>query len=415
MFLRLWPALAVLVVPCARADAPAQDPRSLGPGKPGQFLVSERARIDNIARASLLEPRNIAQLDTRAGRQLSQKQQNLPNDVTIECYFQPATSRGTTPKFTCLGPADPSDPTSRLPVIVTDAAGKPVDVKLDRIRVRYGSEKVFSSVITTRLEWALGFGSDIETPVARVICHGCSLDPFGQAAPVNETHEFPKPGDFPQVSVSQEMEGIRIVVAGMRFAQDNGVDSPAWRWDELMSITDRERRAQADALRLFAAFVQHVDNKALQNELLCRSQLDSSGACPDPFLYVHDLGNSLGTTGSILGLFHTNHPLDLTAWKSVGVWKDDAACVAALQMISRNGPGLTDPVISEAGRRLLADRLTMLINARNADGSSKLADIFDAAHIEKYDDHGSHFTAADWVDVFVMRARQITEKKAPCS
>lgn len=46
--------------------------------------------------------------------------------------------------------------------------------------------------------------------------------------------------------------------------------------------------------------------------------------------------------------------------------------------------------------------------------NSKLRDIFDAAHIEKYDDHGSHFTADDWVKVFIMRARQITEKKDPC-
>ena len=142
--------------------------------------------------------------------------------------------------------------------------------------------------------------------------------------------------------------------------------------------------------------------------------MDSTGGCPDPFLYVHDFGNSLGTTDGILGIIHSIHPLDLKEWRKAKVWKDETNCVGSLQMISGDGPGLTNPSISEAGRRLLADRLTMLISAQNSDGTSKLRDIFDVAHIEKYDDHGHHFTADDWVNVFVMRARQITEKRDAC-
>ncbi len=389
--------------------------------------MSEKERIGNISRASLFEPLDISQLDTRTGRQVERKRKNLPNDVTIECYYTQEILGGTTDKFKCVGPPDPNDPKAHLSVIVTDASGQPVDVTLDKIKVRYGSVKVFSSVITTRLEWALGFGSDVETPVTKVICHGCSQDPFKQKEPVNETHEFPKPGDRPQVTVEQGMEGTGIYVEGMRFARDNGEDTPAWAWDELANITDSARKAQADALKLFSAFIKHVDNKTIQNHLLCRSAPDSAGVCPDPFLYIHDLGNTLGTTGGffhasggvfavlgdILGV-HTIHPLDLTEWKNSRVWKDEKNCVASLQMVSGDGPGLTNPTISEAGRRLLAERLTMLINARDSDGSSKLRDIFDAAHIEKYDDHGHHFTADDWVDVFVMRAGQIIEKKDPC-
>ena len=181
-------------------------------------------------------------------------------------------------------------------MIVTDASGRPVDVKLDKIKVRYSSVKVFSSVITTRLAWALGFGSDVETPVAKVICHGCSRDPFKQKGPVDETNEFPKPGDRPQVSVEQKPGGTGIYVEGMRFKFDEGEDTPAWKWSELDYITDPARKAQANALKLFAAFIEHVDSKALQNELVCRSDLDSAGVCPDPLLYVHDFGNTLGAT-----------------------------------------------------------------------------------------------------------------------
>jgi hypothetical protein len=427
MSFRLLPALAILITFWVPAAAFAQDQQTPGQSKSGLLIMSDKARIDNISRAGLFEPLNISQLDTRTGRQVEKKHKNLPNDVTIECYYEQDALGGTTDKFKCVGPKDPNNPNSRLPVIVTDASGQPVDVKLDKIKVRYGSVKVFSSVIATRLEWALGFGSDVETPVAKVICHGCSPDPFRQNDPVNETHEFPKPGDRPQVSVEQKLAGTGIYVEDMRFARDNGEDTPAWKWDELDDITDPARKAQVDALKLFAAFIQHVDSKAIQNHLLCRSDLDSAGVCPDPFLYVHDLGNTLGTRGGLFGVaggvlgilgdvlgIHTIHPLDLKEWKNAKVWKDEKKCVASLQMDSGDGPGLTNPSISEAGRRLLAERLTMLINAGNSDGSSKLRDIFDAAHIEKYDDHGSHFTADDWVKVFSVRARQIIEKKDPC-
>ena len=420
------PALAMLVT-CWVPAAFAQDQQPPAPAKSDLLVISAQARLDDIARATILAPRDIAQLDMRTGPQLEEKHKNVPNDVTIECYYKQDVLGGTTEKFKCEGAADPNDPKARLPVVVTDASGKLVDVKLNSVKVRYGSVKVFSDVIATRLAWALGFGGDIETPVTKVICHGCSLDPFKQKGAVNETHEFPRPGDRPQVSIEEKPAGTGIYVAGMRFARDDGEDSPAWRWDELGVISDSARRAQADALVLFAVFIKHSDSKALQNMLICPSDAGAAGVCPDPLLYVHDFGNTLGTTGgafevvggiigflsNLLGI-HTIHPLDLREWRDAKVWKDERKCVGSLQMDGGDGPGLINPPVSEGGRRLLADRLTLLINARNSDGSSKLRDIFDAAHIEKYDDHGAHFTADDWVTVFTARARQITEKKEPC-
>ena len=410
---RLLPYLAILLTCCAQAAAVKQEQPAPVRSKSSLFKMSDSARIDNIARAALFEPRDISQLDTRTGRRFEKSQKNVPNDIVIECYYKHETLGGMTEKFKCEGPKDPNDSSSRLPVIVTDTSGHPVDVTLDEVKVRYNSVKVFSSVITTRLAWALGFGSDVETPVAKVICHGCSRHPFKQKDPVKETTEFPAPGDRPQVSIEQSLEGTGLYVEGMRFAKDNGEDTPAWKWKELDYITDGARKAQVDALKLFAAFIQHVDSKALQNRLLCLSALDAAGVCQNPFLYVHDFGNTLGYTRSFLFL-HAVHALDLKRWQNHKVWKDEKKCVASLQMDSFDGPGLTNPSISEAGRRLLADRLTTLINAKNSDGSSKLRDIFAVAHIEKYDDHGAHFTADDWVKVFIMRARKIIEKTDPC-
>src|ERR1022692_652760 len=96
---RLVPAVAILVACWVPAAVLAQDQQPPAQGKSGLFVMSEQARIDNISRAGLFEPLDIAQLDTRTGRQLEQKHKNLPNDVTIECYYKQDDLGGTTEKF----------------------------------------------------------------------------------------------------------------------------------------------------------------------------------------------------------------------------------------------------------------------------------------------------------------------------
>jgi hypothetical protein len=73
-----------------------------------------------------------------------------------------------------------------------------------------------------------------------------------------------------------------------------------------------------------------------------------------------------------------------------------------------NGRGLSDPKISEAGRKFLADLLNNLIHHE-----SSLRDIFDAAHIQEYDDHGRKHSVDDWVNAFKARAAQIINHP-PC-
>ena len=121
MSIRLLPALAILVTFWVPAAAFAQDQQTPGRSKSGLFIMNEKARIDNISRADLFEPLDISQLDTRTGRQVERKHKVLPNDVTIECYYEQETLGGATEKFKCVGPEEPNDRKSRLPVIVTDA------------------------------------------------------------------------------------------------------------------------------------------------------------------------------------------------------------------------------------------------------------------------------------------------------
>jgi len=74
-----------------------------------------------------------------------------------------------------------------------------------------------------------------------------------------------------------------------------------------------------------------------------------------------------------------------------------------------NGSGLSNPQITEGGRKLLARLLNDLVHNH----PQKLRDIFDAAHIERFDDNGTHYSADEWVRVFTSRADQIINH-APC-
>jgi hypothetical protein len=346
------------------------------------MYVDSNTRLGYIQRAALWQLMNVDSLDLRAGQQIFDKQGRskiLPNDAIVECTYRQEALGGTTNKFKC-------DFNS-----ATDVLGNPIDIQLGKLKVRYNSLKTYSAVITTRLEWALGFGADIETPVTRVLCHGCSKDPFKQKAAVN--------GDsvFLQASIETHMQGKDgIYVEGTRYSKDNGKDDPAWFWSELQNINDPARKAQADALILFATFLKHGDSKAIQNKLLCLTKLNDKGFCKDPFLYVHDFGNTFGSDGLSV------HPLDFKRWSSASLWRDQNSCVVKNYMNIGNGPGLSDTEISEAGRRLFADGLSNLIQH-----GSKLRDIFDAAKIQNYDDHGSRYSADDWVNLFKSRAAQI--------
>jgi len=350
----------------------------------GLAYVDSYTRANYIRRATLWQPVDLDRADARAGRQIVDSKgasKVLPNDSSVECRYVQEELGGTTKKFRCEF------------VRATDSNNKPVNIKLGKLKVRYDSIKTFSDVITSRLAWILGFGSDIETPVRKVICYGCSRDPFHQKAPVQGQQTFT------QASIETNLPGGEGIYAEeTRYSKDEGKDTPAWHWDDLKYITDPDRKAQSDGLKLFAVFLEHGDSKAIQNTLLCLTDFDSNGICNDPFLYVKDFGSTLGSDGLAV------HPLNLKRWSTVSLWKDSERCIGDLHVNFANGPGLTDPEISEPGRKFLADLLSNLIRHE-----SKLRDIFDAAHIQEYDDHGRKYSADDWVRTFKARAAQIID------
>jgi hypothetical protein len=353
----------------------------------GLAYVDSDTRLNYIAHADVWKAVDLDQVDARAGRQILDSNgasRILPNDSTVECVYVQEALGGTTEKFHC-------DFTQ-----ATDSSNKPINIKLKKLKVRYNSFKTVSDVIVTRLAWVLGFGSEIETPVLKVICDGCSRDPFHQKGPVKGKQTFTR------VSIETALPaGDGIYAEGTRYPKDANWDESAWYWDELKYVTDPERKVHSDALKLFAVFLKHGDSKAVQNTLVCLTPLDK-GICNDPFLYVKDFGSTLGSDGMSV------HPMDLKKWSTEPVWVDNQRCIGNLHVNFGNGPGLSEPVISEAGRKFLASRLDDLIHHE-----SKLRDIFDAAHIQEFDDHGHKYSADDWVTAFEARA-QLIINRPPC-
>jgi hypothetical protein len=66
--------------------------------------------------------------------------------------------------------------------------------------------------------------------------------------------------------------------------------------DEVDGAAGGAPRAHRDALKLLAVFLQHSDNKAEQQRLVCLGAKEAAaeGACARPFMMINDLGLTFG-------------------------------------------------------------------------------------------------------------------------
>src|SRR2546428_7407070 len=152
--------------------------------------------------------------------------------------------------------------------------------KTDEVKVKYGRDngEVYGEVAATRLLWALGFGADRMYPV-RVVCRGCPPDP--KRNPRDRRDEMV----FDPAAIERKMSG-----KALETRPDSG-----WAWPELDLIDEAAGgapRAQRDALKLLAVFMQHTDSKPAQQRLMCVSEhAPAEGEpCPQPFMMLNDLG-----------------------------------------------------------------------------------------------------------------------------
>jgi hypothetical protein len=267
----------------------------------------------------------------------------------------------------------------------------------DVVKVRYGSGngKVEASVLGTRLLWALGFGADRLYPV-RVTCRGCSPDPWTQRARVAGGEYL-----FDPAAIERKPKGHEM----------NSDHEGGWAWPELDLIDEHQggaTRAQRDGLKLLAVFMQHTDNREVQERLLClpHGRENAGDGCDQPFMMLHDVGLTFGQANA----FNRSNvgSLNFDQWSKTPIWRDKATCVGHL------GKSLTgtlgDPKISEAGRQFLADLLGKL-------SDQQLHDLFEVARVtlrsRRPGTHDPPATVDEWVAAFKDKRQQIAATHCP--
>ncbi len=372
----VWMSLVLMVASgCARGlYGPSLNTQIAASPRPiDRLSVAERLAL--LDRAEVWRPIDTATLDLRAG---PTGKDAFSFDAMIACAYaypdEPLT--GVTPKFECEVTPD------------------------DIVKVRYGENngEVFAEVAASRLFWALGFLSDRMYPV-RVTCLNCPPDPHRVSSA--EWH-LGKPSNgntrvYDPAAIERSFPGEKIEVRGYT----------GWSWRELEEIADNAAgapRTHIDALKLLAAFIQHVDSKPEQQALVCpdgaeQRDRDGDATCSSPLLVVKDLGSSFGAAHRI-----NYDKMKLASWKSVPIWKDPKACQADLT--SSIVGTLSHPHISEEGRSFLAQRLSLLTDAQ-------LQDLFTAARVERRKDKidGRPVTVNDWVQAFKEKRAQIVDHR----
>jgi hypothetical protein len=331
--------------------------------------LSVNERDATLQRARVWQPIDTRSLDLAAGPPLPSALR-IGGELTCKFVFPEKPLNGSTPKFRC--------------------EVRPDDV----VKVKYGKNngEVYAEIAASRLFWALGFKADRMYP-ARVTCQGCPGDPY--AASKADWH-LGKPEEvgqrvFDPTAIERPAPGSAIDVPGFE----------GWAWPELDKVDPRAggaSRAEVDAFKLLAVFVQHSDSKPEQQELLCAPggvKRDRAGneTCLSPWLVVKDLGVTFGKATAL-----NTSTMNLDDWSGAGIWREGASCVGDLPR-SLTG-SLENPRISEAGRAFLASRLLLL-------DDRQIGDLFRAARAER---RGG--TIDDWVRVFKRKRDEIV--KARC-
>jgi hypothetical protein len=330
-------------------------------------------RNDALTRAQVTRaapPRESSELDRNPPDVSS-----LGSDDLVECRYQPFEANGTTPKFACIL-----------------ASGEVVKVKYGR------NPEIAAEVAATRLLEALRFGADRMYLIRRVRCYGCPSDPYRiqQAADLvrgqkllTRAIDFSTWSEFDWAAIERKEDLPDIAAPG----------TEGWAWWELERVDARyggASRAEIDALRLTAMFLAHWDNKSENQRLVCLSGEPAGQSCRKPFAHIQDLGATFGPRKA-----------DLAGWRSTHVWSDSATCATSMKALPHSGATYDDVSISEAGRRLLATRLSRLDegDVRKLVVGSRLA-AFDGSEATEDEVKG-------WIDAFMAKIREISDR-APC-
>ncbi len=282
----------------------------------------------------------------------------------LACKHEPDDITGTTTKFDC------------------EFADGSV------LKVKYGSlPEPKAEVAATRLLAALGFAADHVSFVQKLTCKGCNYSPYRAgrlaeyyyAKPLVDWLSKPMTTDFEWVSVERKFAARPINLVSM-----NG-----WSFAELDKVNAARggaTPAEVDALRLMAVFLAHWDNKPPNQRLICMDSANGESddpKCERPMLMLQDVGATFGPT-----------KMRLEKWKAAPIWRDAASCRVDFTTMPYKGDGFPARTISEAGRALLASRMTQLTE-------KQVSDLFVGARFPEPE---------QWVPVFLSRVAQIVNR-----
>jgi hypothetical protein len=350
---------AAVVLLCAASAC-----TTIGVRTPSASQRKQDPRVPVIERSRVWEQTTIARKDLKSG---PQGPGAFAFRETVKCTYLDKELSGRSPKFACLIGED------------------------DEVKVKFGGNngEVYGEVLATRLLWALGFPADRMYPV-NVTCRGCPAEFLGIERPNDESRFDPAV--------------IERKIAGTEWGKQG------WSWKELDVIAGERGgapRAHRDALTLLAVFIQHTDSKPEQQRIVCAAKATwpDPKTCSNPFLMISDVGLTFGR--ATWGNLNEDSGVNLEGWRQTPVWKDDVGCVGNLPK-SFSGT-LSEPSISEAGRRFLANLLMQL-------SDRQLRDLFEVSRVRLRLRSPGHVdsgfaTVAEWVEAFKAKRRQIVERR----
>ena len=289
---------------------------------------------------------------------------SFATDDVVPCKFELKTSEGRTPKFSCVR-----------------AGG-------DVIKVKYGrnNPETFGEVAATRLVAALGFGADRMYVVANVRCFGCPAFPYPKVGIFDALRADPSRAvDFEVAVIERRRPGLEI--------------EGGWGWPELEAIDPAAggaTRAEVDALRLLAVFLNNWDAKPVNQRLLCEETAGSGAQpCASPLAYMQDLGQTFGPKS-----------IDLDGWTRTPVWADPATCRVSMRSLPWQGASFEDVAISEPGRLFLSGLLRQLT-------ATQIRGLFAGARFTDFLRNDAPADIDAWTRTFQSRVAQIADRP-PC-
>ena len=366
----LGPALPafVLLACCGRAPGRAADalpPGDYTPRRVSTDLVipaadASRLRAEAIARARVWRPPDAPVEQASLGA----NPDGFAISDELTCRFLPRASDGRTPKFQCVLPGG------------------------DVIKVKYGRQnhERLAEVAGSRLALAIGFGADRMFVVRRVTCWGCPRYPYPRLPWLDGLlADFSRAASFEYPVIERQFPG-REIRAG---------ESEGWAWSELEDVDEARggsSRAELDAFRLFAVFVNHWDNKAENQRLTCLAGGEGAdGGCTTPFALIHDFGATFGPRRA-----------ELRGWSARPVWSDAATCTVSMRGMPYDGGTFPERQLTERGRTHLAGLLRRL-------SREQVTSLFAGARFGEQ----SAGRVEGWVQAFEERVRQIVDR-GPC-